>query len=399
MLRAACSSFRAISTIFQQFVLHGKLERAPEPETLIQWEMKLGLHKLQRPKAANEEWTWLADHVIRLGRYKCLVIVGVRTAVLRKRGNLTVSLEDLEPMTILPMTESNGSLVANKLEETMTRVGFAPKSLVIDHGSDLRAGAALSARSHPGMRVHCDVAHKVACEIKRRLDTDSWMIMMGKAAETRKSLILSKCAQFAPPNQRVKARYMNLDTLVNWGCNTLKDYAGLPQEVREKTSWLLPLHRDLLLWQEWVQVGKITRDVIRTEGFYEGVEVLLMDRIIGMNLSKESEELTEVLVDYVQAEGAGIAYDARVVGTTESLEGLFGGYKRMVGENRMSANGLGRLILCMSSRTGELSETLTREAMTHVRCRDVRSWLTQAFGSGKSIFGREMETSTQRGCA
>lgn len=79
-----------------------------------------------------------------------------------------------------------------------------------------------------------------------------------------------------------------------------------------------------------------------------------MDRLIERGLTTdETEEFTEVLVDYVRFEGEGIHKDNRLVGTTEVLEGLFGGYKHMVGENKMSLNGLGRLILCMSSRVGE----------------------------------------------
>jgi hypothetical protein len=43
----------------------------------------------------------MADHVIRLGVYKCFVIVGVRMTTLLAKKDLTVSLEDFEPITIL----------------------------------------------------------------------------------------------------------------------------------------------------------------------------------------------------------------------------------------------------------------------------------------------------------
>src|ERR1700746_1969605 len=113
----------------------------------------------------------------------------------------------------------------------------------------------------------------------------------------------------------------------------------------------------------------------------------LIDKLIEKNLtSKESEEFAEVLIDYVRAEGEGISKDNRLVGTTEALEGLFGGYKRMVGENKMSLNGLGRLILCMSSRVGKLSEGLVNQAMANVRCKDVDAWLDRAFGKVDKVF-------------
>lgn len=86
---------------------------------------------------------------------------------------------------------------------------------------------------------------------------------------------------------------------------------------------------------------------------------------------------------------------------TEVLEGLFGGYKHMVGENKMSLNGLGRLILCMSSRIGEFSEELVHRAMTSLKCKDINAWLNQAFmkndkktlekKSGTVIQGRSLQ--------
>ena len=135
----------------------------------------------------------------------------------------------------------------------------------------------------------------------------------------------------------------------------------------------------IFLWNEWIQIGQTTRDTIRVEGFHEEVNELLMDRIIGLRLSRASDELAEDLVDYVVAESEGIAYEKRLLGSTEALEGLFGVYKRMAGDNKVSENGLTRLILCMSSRIGELSEKLVHQALTGVKCKDVENWLTQAF--------------------
>ena len=84
-------------------------------------------------------------------------------------------------------------------------------------------------------------------------------------------------------------------------------------------------------------------------------------------------------MDYVTAENEGVPYKRRMIGSTEALESIFSGYKRLAGKNRMSVNGLGRLILCMSSRTGEFSEEIVHAAVTGVKCRDVKHWLRQAF--------------------
>lgn len=360
---------------------HEKIDRAPSAETLIQWDLKIGLYKLERPKPPGGGWIWMADHVIRLGVYKCFVIVGVQMSTLMAKKDLTIALEDLEPMALLPMETSNGTEVVRKLEETVQKVGFSPNALIIDHGSDLYAGARLFCENHPGTQLKYDVCHKVACELKKRLNKDPlWEIMTSGAVQTKKALSLSKFARFAPPQQRSKARYMNLDSLVKWSCSMLNQYVILPKEVQCKVSWLMPLKREIRKWQEWVQIGQVTRDLIRREGFYDGADEVLMDRLIESGLTnEETEEFTETLLDYVRCEGEGIQKESRLVGTTEVLEGLFGGYKHMVGENKMSLNGLGRLILCMSSRIGEFSEELVYKAMISVKCKDVDAWLDRAF--------------------
>jgi len=371
-----------------------KIDRAPTAETLIQWDMKIGLYKLKCPKPAGGGWVWMADHVIRLGVYKCFVIVGVRMTTLLAKKDLTVSLKDLEPMAILPMEVSNGAEVARRLEETVQEVGFSPDALVIDHGSDLYSGAQLFCKNHPETKLKYDVCHKVACELKKRLNKNFlWEKLTSGAVQTKKALSLDKFAKFAPPQQRSKARYMNLDSLVKWGCTMLTQYVTLPKEVQNKVAWLISLKGEIYKWQEWVRVGQVTRDVIRREGFYDGVDEVVMDKLIEMNLtSAGSEEFAEVLIDYVRSEGEGIHKDDRLIGTTEVLEGLFGGYKRMVGENKMSLNGLGRLILCMSSRIGEFSEELVNQAMTKVKCKDVDEWLDRAFGkNSKRILEQNRE--------
>lgn len=380
-----------VSSLLKKLVAHGKIECAPTAETLIKWELKVGLYKLERPKPIDQEWVWMADHVIRLGSYKCFVVVGVRVATLRARGNLTVALEDLEPMAIIPMKTSNGTLVAQQLESTIDKIGRPPAGLVIDHGSDLYAGAKLVVGHHPGIHLKYDVCHKIACELKKRLNTEAWKKMTAGATETKKALSLSAFTRYTPPKQRSKARYMNLDILVDWGYEILQKYDELPKQVREKTAWILQLREDVYLWKEWLQIGQVARDTIRTEGFYEGVEELFMDRIIELRLSKASEEFTEVLVDYIGAESQGISYNRRMIGSTEALEGLFSGYKRMVGENKMSVNGLGRLILCMSGRIGEFSVEMVHEAMKSTKCKDVENWLHQAFGCKQSIVEEKQE--------
>ena len=64
LLRTSWAGFRLVSSLLKKLLVYGKIGQAPEAETLIQWELKIGLYKLERPKSTTEEWIWMADHVI-----------------------------------------------------------------------------------------------------------------------------------------------------------------------------------------------------------------------------------------------------------------------------------------------------------------------------------------------
>ena len=79
--------FRSISSAMKILVDEQKIDRAPAHETCIQWDLKIGLHKLNRPKELASDWCWIVDHVIAQGSIKCLAVMGVRCDALKQRNN------------------------------------------------------------------------------------------------------------------------------------------------------------------------------------------------------------------------------------------------------------------------------------------------------------------------
>lgn len=58
-LHLASLSFSGTSHALEILQNKGNLDRAPSVETCIQWEMKIGLHKLTRPKVVADDWIWI----------------------------------------------------------------------------------------------------------------------------------------------------------------------------------------------------------------------------------------------------------------------------------------------------------------------------------------------------
>ena len=118
MLHEANLGFRNISKVMKLFFRNGKIERAPSHETCIQWEIKVGYHKLvSHRKREDGEWLWIADHAVKAGVFKCLAIVGIRMDQISTMNDLTLSLNDVTALAIVPMKVSNGTTVQDEFNK------------------------------------------------------------------------------------------------------------------------------------------------------------------------------------------------------------------------------------------------------------------------------------------
>jgi len=180
------------------------------------WLLRLGYYKLTRPKDQADDWVWIADHTVQIGAEKCLVILGIRLSDLPSDGQC-LSHRDVELIALLPVEKSNRDVVYRQLEANVGKTGV-PRLIVGDHGSDLKAGVEKFCQEHPKTHFIYDIKHKTAAVLKRELARDeTWLEFTRLAAQTKSRIQQTPLASLAPPNQRTKARYMNIDGLVRWG--------------------------------------------------------------------------------------------------------------------------------------------------------------------------------------
>lgn len=139
-MHVASLTFSGTAHALEVLKNQGNLQRAPSVETCIQWEMKIGIHKLTKPKSIANDWVWIMDHVVNRGEHKCFFVLGVRMSKLEQKEDLVLRLEDLEPLGIVPMKTSNGELVAEELEKILSVTEHPPLAILKDQGSDLRSG-------------------------------------------------------------------------------------------------------------------------------------------------------------------------------------------------------------------------------------------------------------------
>ena len=361
------------------FLTQGKISRAPALETCIRWDMKLGLYKLTRPKAAANDWIWIADHVVSKGVHKCFVILGVRMSTLQLRDNLVIGLNDVEPIAIVPMRTSNGELVRVELEKARKAIGgISPLAIVADHGSDLRHGGNLFCERHPETVCLYDVTHGIARVYERILrEEDAWEAFSTKCANFKKRVQLTELARIAPPNQRTKARFHNIDVLVDWANSHLDLGGEYSKDEKESLAWIQEYKEDLVYWGQAVEIGRLTRKFVREKGYYRGCEEALGTQLLELEHCPRAEEFACEMIDLVQGEGDKLPEGIVAVGTSEIIESLFGKHKMVSGRGPRQ---MGRLVLTMASRVGEApSEELIALSHNKIKTIDVDCWVKRSF--------------------
>jgi hypothetical protein len=183
--------------------------------------MRLGYYELTRPKEKADDWIWIVDHSIQLSQEKCLVIVGLRHRSYGENRN-PLQHRDLSLISLDIVKQSNGVVVCEQLQEAAKKTGI-PRAIIHDHGSELKAGVTQFQTQYHDTSSIYDIKHKVALEIKHRLEPEpQWKAFNKTASTIDKRLRQTAYAHLTPPKLRNKSRYMNLDTRVGWAKRMLK---------------------------------------------------------------------------------------------------------------------------------------------------------------------------------
>lgn len=362
----------------------GPHEVTPHASTGRLWLMRIGLWSLLRPKVVAEDWAWMADHSIQIGKCKCLVILGIRLSILP--AGRPLRHEDMEPIALVPMTSSTKDTVAACLEETATRTGV-PRVIITDHGTDLHGGVEIFRRHHPETIELYDITHKAACLLKARLEADPrWQHFTSQVGQTKRAIQQTELAFLVPPSPRPKARFMNLDGVVEWGRKTLAlvdDPSGLEQlgasaaRVREKLGWLVEFREALSEWTAYHEVIEGALSFVRHRGLFVGAGVELASALPAA--SGTACGLRVQLIEFVATESSKVGMGERMPGTTEVLESCFGKQKAL--EDDQSKSGFTGLVLSLGAIVSKRTVESVSEALEKCRVRDVLDWCRKMLGA------------------
>ncbi len=372
------------------------------------WLLRLGYYKLTRPKECGDDWVWIVDHSVQLGPEKCLVILGIRLSHLPDPGR-SLRHEDMEPIAVLPVKKSTGEIVYQQLEAAIARTGV-PRQIVGDEGSDLKKGIGRFCQAHVETIFTYDIKHKTAAVLKHELEDDeSWKRFAGLALQTKQQVQQTRFAFLAPRNQRTKARYMNVDILIEWGQDLLhflatyhKSTEGTRDGVRgsenddawpqimEKVGWIQEFRFQLKEWGDLLKIVETTAHFVRTEGLYRGAYKGLEKRLAGTGDTARTKKVRSLLLSFVAEESLKARADERLVGSSEVLESVFGKLKYLEADQVKS--GFTGLLLSIPAMLSKTTGEVIHQAMEVVSTKKVLDWCHKHIG--KSLQAKRREAFT-----
>lgn len=361
-------------------------EAAPAWYTGRLWLLRVGYDKLTRPKEQAADWVWIIDHTIQLGVQKCLVSLGVRLSALPAPGTC-LRHEDVEPIALYPVQTANGEVVYQQLTAAVAHTGV-PREILSDGGSDLQAGIAQFQDAHPETQAIYDITHKTALVLKHELAEEVlWKSFTQQAAQTKQRVQQTPLAFLAPPAQRRKARYMNVDILIRWGLKVLASLApprptGADPVTAEQLvtayGWLQDFRAPLQDWHELLQIVETTEQWVSSQGLSLGSAHALASQVTPLVHTARGQRVAQHLLTCVETEAAQAAPHERLLGSSEVIASVFGKLKRL--EQQQARSGFTGLVLAVGALVSTTTPAVIQQALETVPTSQVRQWGQQHLG-------------------
>lgn len=198
------NSYRGVATTMK-LLSQSFSSQSPHYSSIRKWVGRMGLAELKREKEKREDWIFIIDLTLELGREKAIVIYGISEQLWQEkiwqeeRGLKHTDGEILE----IKLTETaTGEWIKETLEDLTLKTGV-PRQILGDHGSNLKKGIELYRENDPEVIYTYDVTHGMANLLKKELVSSSvYQKFLLDCRQCRQELQQTEFAFLAPPSQR-----------------------------------------------------------------------------------------------------------------------------------------------------------------------------------------------------
>src|SRR6266446_8613168 len=217
--------FRAVSRVLSLLALALGINKAPCPQTVINWVRRLALVRIDSarllrgfplsPAPFSNGLIWMIDISIGLGTGKMVAVLAC-DAHHHQRTPGALSLEHVHGLGISVAASWTGDTSADLLGRLIAVMG-RPAAYLKDGGGDLHKAIALLDAQGRASPCIDDISHAVAGMLKRSSHAhpafETFVSACGRVSGKLTPTIL---ACLAPPKVRTKARFMHVHRLCTW---------------------------------------------------------------------------------------------------------------------------------------------------------------------------------------
>lgn len=403
MVLHAAISFRAVPKavhiVLSQFEAV-KNQRIPSYKNISRWLTQIGLYKLRNLKEQANDWALIVDHSIQVGTHKCLVILGIRLSQFQGRA---LTFEDMEPILIECHEQSNEQVIFQALQETQEKIGRV-SMVCVDDGTDLRKGVEKFCEKSGAKKV-LDTIHKLGTFLKAIFECDDeWQLFCSEVATAKSRMQQTKAAYLAPPNQRSKCRFLNIEGLVGWAVNALAVLRGNNKADRllleEYCGWLHSYQALIERLRQFTVIGGHVRQYVREHGLRRNtgdeIRFLLEELSQFFPFDCSACQFIGKIMDFFDEQCKVVPKGEIWIGSSEIIESVFGKLKRLEGDH--SKGGFTSLVLGVAACVGQTDVGIVRAAMEQVSNSEVNKWTREQLGitllaKRRKAFGKNFEKS------
>jgi hypothetical protein len=244
-------SFRAVSRVLHVLADWLGIGKAPCPQTVINWVMRLSMVRMQSVKLLQgaarplspftNGLIWMIDTSITLGTGKLLSVLALDAHHYQLAG-CAPGFQHVRCIAVAVSPSWTGARLAELLERVIAVVG-RPAAYLKDGGSALKKATDVLSERGLGSPVIDDISHAVANMLKRRYEPHpqfaTFLSACGQVSGRLKHTVL---ACLTPPKVHTQSRLMNVHRLVRWADRVL----GLLPAGRAKAGSVLAQLRTCL---------------------------------------------------------------------------------------------------------------------------------------------------------
>lgn len=217
--------FRAVSRVLSLLAVALGSQKAPCPQTIINWVTRLSIVRIQAARMLqgtalsqapfSNGLIWIIDVSIALGSGKIVAVVAL-DAHHHQRSGAAPDLQQVRCLAVSVAASWTGDTLATLLRGLIAILG-RPAAYLKDGGSELHKAIGVLDEQGLASPAIDDISHAVANMLKRRYhEHPKFATFVAACSRVSGKLKHTILACLAPPNVHTKARFMNVHRLVTW---------------------------------------------------------------------------------------------------------------------------------------------------------------------------------------